>query len=120
MVGATRYMLGTIEGRHLADDQEVCHHCDNTLCVNPRHLFTGTHMDNMNDRDAKGRGEPSVRRGADHWSAKLTEQDVINIRSRYIRYGRGRRSSVVIAGEYGITKSAVIRVATGQTWTHLA
>lgn len=39
----------------IADDVQVCHHCDNTLCVNPYHLFLGSQADNINDCIVKGR-----------------------------------------------------------------
>jgi hypothetical protein len=87
---------------------DVCHSCDNRLCVNPAHLFLGDRKANVQDCVTKCRHSHGER----HTSAKLTEADAIAILS-------DRRTQEVIAELYGIHQMTVSDLKRGKTWKHL-
>lgn len=92
----------------------VLHHCDNPACVNPRHLFLGTHSDNMKDMVAKGRhrGGPQGERAR---SAKLTPILVVEIREKAAQ----GVSYPELSHEYGMSTSAICNVVLRRTWKHV-
>lgn len=96
----------------IPDDLFVCHTCDVRICVNPDHLWLGTALDNNRDRERKGRGNPPSLKGERAPAAKLTRQDVIDIR-------RSREPHYVLAARYGMSRSALRAARAGQSWSHL-
>lgn len=81
------------------DGIEVCHTCDNPPCVRPEHLFLGTHLDNMHDRDRKERS-----------CKKLTHEDAKNI----IRlHQKGGISCVVLAAKFGVSDTMIGYIVNG-------
>ena len=93
----------------------VCHRCDNPPCVNPAHLFVGTHRDNAIDRERKGRG--AALRGSQRSQAVLTEEIVMQIWALYVP---GRYAAKRIAQQLGLKQGTVQGVLSGYTWAHLA
>lgn len=89
----------------------VRHKCDNPPCINPAHLETGTHRDNMSDMVSRGRGRGTP--GVNHRAAKLTEQDVLDIR---VEYGYGVLTQQMLADVYGVTQGAVSLAVRGVNW----
>lgn len=89
----------------------VCHTCDNRSCVNPKHLFIGSRLDNIADAVAKKRHTHGERQ----WLAKLTEDDVRVIR----KLGQMSVSRARIASKFGMSRSAIQQVLHRDTWKHV-
>lgn len=91
----------------------VCHRCDNPPCWNPAHLFAGSTATNVQDRDDKGRGY----RGERHHSAKLTAEDVREIRASGLPGPQlARQYGVKFASIYKILGVIILRVPNQARW----
>lgn len=121
-------------------DLMVCHSCDNPRCVNPAHLFLGDATANNRDRERKGRGahgnahwtrrrpgdvprgdawrdkfgERNGVRGEDVNTAKLTEDDVREIRRNVEGLTQPER-----ARRYGVSKQTIQQAVSRRTWRHV-
>lgn len=99
---AHRFSWELHNSKKIPKNMLVCHHCDNPKCINPSHLFLGTQKDNMNDMSKKGRA--GVRHGVGNPKTKLTKKQVASIRKRYTS---NTATVILLAKEYGISRSAI-------------
>ena len=92
---------------------QVLHRCDTPGCVNPRHLYVGTPMDNMQDKIVRGRDR--YLRGEECPQAQLTARKVKNIRRL-----RDQHVAVkTIARQYRTTVSNVNAIIYRKSWKHI-
>lgn len=96
----------------IPEGMSICHSCDNRACINPLHLFLGTHQANMDDRNQKLRQAQGSKNGR----AKLSESQVAEIRTR-LRSGCADGS---VALSFGISRRVIRDIRTGKTWKHVA
>lgn len=80
----------------------ILHKCDNTLCVNPEHLFLGTQKDNLGDMASKGRSAHGER----HGQHKLKDETVLEMVRRYK------------AGEFRSMRSASLSYGVSHAYLH--
>lgn len=109
---AHRFSWEFVNGQ-IPDGMVICHHCDVKRCVNPKHLFIGTQLDNVRDCIAKGRFKSKPLYGSDNGFAKLDEIRVANIRNDY---SSGDKSVRGLAAIYGVSKSTIWNVISNKYW----
>jgi hypothetical protein len=119
-------------------DLFICHSCDNPCCVNPEHLWAGTHLENEQDKTEKGRRPPPpsvthpeclargtrngaytkphrVRKGEQNGTSKLTEWEVRFIRYWYVQ----GYSNEKLRGVFKVSKATIDRICNGSAWKHV-
>ena len=84
----------------------VLHRCDTPACINPEHLFLGTHQDNMGDMAEKGRAKTG--------RALLTKEHVLEIVGALSSTDRSYRD---IASDYGVMPGAIWAIGCGVSWS---
>jgi hypothetical protein len=97
----------------ITNELHVRHKCDEPSCCNPEHLELGTHQDNMNDMIERGR--KNVAKGERHACAKLTDDDIREIRILF-GFGFGHRE---LGRRFSIDHKAIGAILKRKTWKHV-
>ena len=97
-----RYIYELYHGE-IPEGKLVMHTCDNPQCINPEHLSLGTHRENMEDRQRKGR----TKSGCEHGKSKLSVEQVY-----YIRFKR-TESVKELADKYHVNETTIRKIISG-------
>ncbi len=90
----------------------VCHECDYKPCINPEHLFLGTHKDNSIDMFAKGRVQ---RDGSNNGRALFTESEVRTIKTLL----RNGATCAELAAAHNVSWGTIKCIKANKTWRHV-
>lgn len=101
-----------IHNGDIGSGMHVLHTCDNPSCVNPAHLFLGTHIDNMEDMKKKGRWRGVSNAGENNPLAKLSANQVAEIRKE-IASGHKYKD---VALKYCISDGHARKIAACKSW----
>jgi hypothetical protein len=88
----------------------ICHTCDNPRCINPEHLWLGTHADNRFDCINKNRQSKGEKHNP---NAKLTNEQIKEIRSDK------KSSQTALAEKYEVSCSTISNIKNFKTWVYL-
>lgn len=88
----------------------VCHKCDNPKCVNPSHLWLGTHQQNMDD--AKNKGRTAKGNGLRGSSVNTSKLDAAKVREIKV----STTPAKTLARKFGVSKTAIYMIRNGKNW----
>lgn len=111
-----RFMQKFYNGGFTEEKDFCCHTCDNPSCVNPDHLFAGSHQDNMTDAAEKGRMKGPDIKGEKHHLNKLSKEEVIEIRKDY---ATEKFQLKELADKYGVGRPQIGHIVSGRKWSHV-
>ena len=114
-----RLVLETFVGPK-PDGQEACHINGDPTDNRVENLYWGSRSQNMQDMSRHGTHAKIRMPGESHPQAKLTEEDVRQIRARHIR-GKNQNfpgNTDELMEEFGVGRSTICRIAKGKAWTH--
>lgn len=99
----------------------ILHHCDNTHCVNPSHLFSGTQLDNVHDMISKGR--KWVGSGEKNPNHKITIDKVRELREIHKKHSPFERRGYNVNSlckKYGISRTQFYSIVNYETWKEVS
>jgi len=102
-------LMWALHGGDLPPRMELLHSCDVPSCVNPGHLSLGTHKDNMVDMSRKGRHRTPNLSGERHPAAKLSAEQVAEIRA-------SQESSSAAGARFGVSSAHIRLIRKGGVW----
>jgi ribosome-binding protein aMBF1 (putative translation factor) len=103
-------------GSDVPSGLDVCHSCDNKICVRPDHLWIGTRKQNIHDARDKGLLWSPKLRGSKHGRSILTEHIILEIREEY---AAGGVSHAKLAERYSVSESTIQKALNGSNWSHV-
>ena len=100
----------------IAENQLVCHKCDNRACCNPNHLFLGTAAENTADMMRKGRGDNKAFQGDTNGNSKLTTAQVLEIRDLFTSENI---SLTKLAQMFNCSSTLISHIVYRKSWKHI-
>ncbi len=109
----SRYVYEDFNGTTLGS-LLVRHKCDNPSCINPKHLESGTHSENMRDKVERGRSKFYI--GERHHLSVLDEEKVREIK---VLLMEGELTLTEIGRRYGVSDNSIRNIKLGKSWRNV-